>query len=200
MQLQQPTTEQLNQDVFGVSPNPQLLAQAVHVHRTRARRGTKKTKARGEVRGGGRKPWAQKGTGRARHGSIRSPIWVGGGHAHSLVPINHQARLPKQMKRRALFSALSVRQDEGKVFLLKGHGLKKPSTQDARKMIDGWQLEGSVLIITPKPDENLKLSVRNLPGVEYLEVRRLNVYDVLRAESLVFVGEALDTLEEVFLT
>lgn len=199
MKLTQPKKSQLNPEIWEIPPNPHLLAQAVHVHRTRARKGTKKTKSRSEVRGGGRKPWRQKGTGRARHGSIRSPIWRGGGHAHSLVPIDHKARLPKKMKRKALFSALSGKQDEGRIFVADLPEIEKPSTKRARDWVDGWELEGLTLVITPEPDENLKLSVRNLPNVEYLEARQLSVYPVLKAENLVFVDNSMDVLERTFL-
>lgn len=198
MQLRQPKETELSEEIFKVSPNPYLLAQAVRVHRERVRKGTKKTKGRGEVRGGGKKPWRQKGTGRARHGSIRSPLWVGGGHAHPLLPIKHWARLPKKMRRRALFSALAMRLSEGKIFILEKHALKKPSTREALRMIEDWGLEGTTLIIVPQPDEVLKLSVRNLPQIFYCEARQLNVYCLLKAQNLVFVGDAIKVLEKTF--
>lgn len=199
MKLTQPKKSELNAEIFGAEVNPDLIAQAVRVYRIKTRRGTRKTKGRGEVSGGGRKPWRQKGTGRARHGSIRSPIWVGGGHAHPIRPVNYKARLPKKMKREALFAALAARQDEGRIFTVDELGIAKPSTQEAEKVVDAWKLEGSVLLIVPKPDESLKFSVRNLPCVDAIEARQLSAYEVVRAENLVFVDDALKVIEETFL-
>lgn len=196
MELKQPRKSELSSEVFDVTVSSDLIAQAVRVHRTKMRQGTRKTKGRGEVSGGGRKPWRQKGTGRARHGSIRSPIWVGGGHAHPIRPANYKARLPKKMKRAAIFSILSSRLKEGRIFTLDKHTIKKPSTKEAQKMINDWGLAGSILLIVPKPDKTLTLSTRNLPSVNVIQARQLSVYDALRAENLVFVGEAMKVVEE----
>ncbi len=199
MDLKQPTKSQLNPEIFDVELNPQLLAQAVRVHQIRKRQGTRKTKSRGEVRGGGRKPWRQKGTGRARHGSIRSPIWVGGGHAHPLVPRKHQASMPRKMSRKALFSALSSKFTEGKIFVADSFQLKAISTQALKGMLEKSGLEGWILIVLPEKDEWVVLSARNLPEVGVIEARFVTTYEVLHADCLVFVGDAIGVLEKTFL-
>lgn len=189
----------LNPRIFEVKVNPKLMAQAVRVRLTNARLGTRKTKTRGEVRGGGKKPWRQKGTGRARHGSIRSPIWVGGGHAHALAPFNYLLNLPKKQRRAALFSALSLKQKEGKIFVLEAIDLKEIKTQAFKKILDNLKIGDKTLVVIPKKDEIIETSARNLPRVKALEARLLNAYDVLKYENVLMLKDSLGVIEKTFL-
>ncbi len=188
----------LNPTIFSAKINEQLMAQAVRVRLANARLGTVKTKGRGEVRGGGKKPWRQKGTGRARHGSIRSPIWVGGGHAHSLRPRDLSLKMPIKMKRRALFSALTKKLNQGKVFILDKLDLKGIKTKAMVEVLQNLPVSKKVLLVIPEKDEKTELSIRNLPKKKVLEARLLNTYDVLDYDSMVLLKEGLEVIERTF--
>lgn len=188
--------DQLRVEIFGQEPNLPLLAQAVRVHLANQQLGTKKTKGRGEVRGGGRKPWRQKGTGRARHGSRRSPLWVGGGHAHPLKPKGHTLRFSKKMKIQALISALSFKNKEGKILLLNEIPIKEGKTKEAKKFFDDKKLAGHTLIITPASNQTLYRAIRNLPKVQVITAQSLTTYDVLKARNLFFLKKALLVLNK----
>lgn len=189
---------ELNSTLFSAKVNPDLMAQAVKVRLNNARLGTQKTKSRGEVRGGGRKPWRQKGLGRARHGSIRSPLWVGGGHAHPLRPRDYSLALPKKMRRRALFSALSQKLNEGQIFILDKLNFKEIKTQKMVEILSNLPISEKVLLVIPGKEKKIELSIRNLPKKKVLEARLLNSYDVLNYESLVFLKDSLEVLKETF--
>jgi len=193
------TKVELNDQIFGIVPNEDLMAQYVRVHQANQRQGTVKTKTRGEVRGGGRKPWRQKGTGRARHGSIRSPIWVGGGTVHGPQPKDWSLKIPKKMKRKALFSALSQKLEEKGVLILNKIELKEIKTKDLEGILGNLPVKDNALIALDKMDEKVILSARNLPGVKTIQVKDLNTYEVLDAETILFPKEALKVLEETFL-
>jgi len=193
------TQIELNDQIFGIAPNTDLMAQYVRVYRANQRQGTVKTKTRGEVRGGGRKPWRQKGTGRARHGSIRSPIWVGGGTVHGPQPKDWSLQMPKKMKRKALFSALSQKQKEEGILVLSKVALKGIKTSDLAKILSKLPVKDKALIALEGMNENVILSARNLSGVKTIQVKDLNAYEVLDTKTAIFSKEALKVLEETFL-
>jgi large subunit ribosomal protein L4 len=182
-------------EIFEASVNVPLMHQVVVAGLAAARAGTHSTKTRGEVRGGGRKPWRQKGTGRSRQGSIRSPQWVGGGVAHGPKPRSHEMRVNRKMKRGALRSALSDALASGKLAAIDGFGFDGPKTKDALKALSALGLEGRVLVVLPQPDRDVELSFRNLVNVKVTYAGSLSVYDVLYADRIMFTGAALDALE-----
>lgn len=193
------TKIELNEEIFGLEPNEDLVAQYVRVYRANQRQGTVKTKTRGDVRGGGRKPWAQKGTGRARQGSIRSPLWRGGGTVHGPQPKDWSLTMPKKMKRKALFSALSNKFQEEGILVLNKLELKEIKTKNLKEILDKLPIKGKILIALDKMNEQLILSARNLSGVKAIQAKDLNAYEVLDTKTVLFPKSALKVLEEVFL-
>lgn len=186
---------EVKESVFGQDTNVPLMHSAVVAHLARRRVGTASTLTRAEVSGGGRKPWRQKGTGRARHGSIRSPLWRKGGVVFGPKPREYGYSIPVKARRQALRSALSTRVREGAVKVLQGLELPAPRTRTVAGMVE--RLGGrSVLIVTAGPDRNLRLSTRNLPGVTTVPADQLNTYQVLTHELLLFTPEALGRVEE----
>ncbi len=185
----------LNETIFGVKPRRHLLHQTVVMQLANRRGGNAATKSKGLVRGGGKKPWRQKGTGRARSGSIRSPIWVGGGTVFGPTPRDYAYRLPRTARREALLSALSLKNHERKIIVIEKFELEAAKT---KMMIEALaQLKvTSALIVIAQPDSNIERSARNLPGVKVLRVEGLNVYDLLRYDHLVLTADALQRLEE----
>ncbi|MEO9223683.1 MAG: 50S ribosomal protein L4 [Acidimicrobiales bacterium] len=181
----------LDEAVFGVELNVPLMHQVVTSQLAARRRGTQSTKTRAEVRGGGAKPWKQKGTGRARQGSIRSPQWRGGGVALGPKPRNYRQRTPKKMIRAALRCALSDRAADGKVVVVKEWGWVNPSTKAARTALDALGVEGRALVVVDRSDENAIRSFRNLPRVHLVEPGELNAYDVLVSDYVVFTEATL---------
>ncbi|OQX51490.1 50S ribosomal protein L4 [candidate division CPR3 bacterium 4484_211] len=190
---------ELNPSIFEAKINRALMAQAVRVRLANKRLGTVKTKSRGEVRGGGKKPWRQKGTGRARHGSRRSPIWVGGGHAHPKRPRDFSLEIPKKMKRLALFSALSLQLKENRLVIVDKMDLKEISTKTAAGIFNNLSKGEKALFVLPKANEIVEKSFKNLPQARTLEARLLNTYDVLNCKKLVVLKAALNEIEKVFL-
>jgi large subunit ribosomal protein L4 len=182
----------LDPAVFEAEINVPVMHQVVVAGAAAQRAGTHSTKTRAEVRGGGRKPWRQKGTGRARHGSIRSPLWVGGGVAHGPKPRDHSMRVNKKMKRLALRSALSDRAREGRIRVLESLTLEAPKTADALDIVDALDLDGRVLLVLAEPDEAVEKSFRNLPHVRVVYPGRLSTYETLYADWLVFTKDALE--------
>ena len=193
------TKTDLNDQIFGITPNADLMAQYVRVYRANQRQGTAKTKTRGEVSGGGRKPWAQKGTGRARHGSIRSPLWRGGGTVHGPQPKDWSLVMPTKMRRKALFSALSQKVKEEGVLVLNKIELKGIKTKDLEVVLSKLPVKDKILIALDKMDEKVILSARNLAGVKTIQAKDLNAYEVLDTKAIVFPKAALKVLEETFL-
>lgn len=188
----------LNDEVFGVPVHRQALYDAVIKHLAGRRLGTHDTKTRGEVRGGGRKPWRQKGTGRARHGSIRSPIWRGGGIVFGPHPRDYSIRLPKKVRRLALKSALSAKVESGGLLVLDELKMERPKTKEMIQILKNLKLNGDkVLIVTADKDENVFKSANNIPGVKPLSARGINVYDLLAYRTLVITKDAVDRVEEV---
>jgi len=188
-------TRDLPSDLFEANVSVSLMHQVVVAGMAAIRRGTHSTKTRAEVRGGGKKPWRQKGTGRARHGSIRSPIWAGGGVAHGPKPRDHSMRVNKKMKRAALRSALTDAAQSGKLALVKDISFDEPSTKDAVAVLDALELTGRTLVVLPEPERLAELSFRNLPHVKVTYSRSLSVYDVVAADHVLFTTAALDVLE-----
>jgi large subunit ribosomal protein L4 len=182
--------------VFGAPVKGHLLHEIVRWQRARRRQGTASTKGRAEVSGGGRKPWRQKGTGRARAGSIRSPLWRHGGIIHGPKPKDWSFRVPRALRREALRGALSAKVAAQQIQVLEDLSMDRPSTKTLQGLLRGLGLTGNVLLITPQRDEAVEKSARNLPGVQVLPVRGVNVLDVLRADVLLFTREALAKVEE----
>jgi large subunit ribosomal protein L4 len=176
---------------FDGEVNIPVMHQVVTAQLSSARQGTHKTKTRGEVRGGGRKPWRQKGTGRARQGSTRSPQWVGGGVAHGRTPKDWSVRVNKKVKRAALRSALTDRAANDLVTVVRGLGFEAPRTKDAVTALQALGLEGKVLVVLADRDQATSLSFRNLPKVHTLVVDQLNTHDVLVSDRVLFDEDAL---------
>ncbi len=181
----------LDATVFGIEPNVAVMHQVVTAQRAAARSGSASTKTRAEVRGGGRKPWRQKGLGRARHGSIRSPQWKGGGVAHGPKPRSYAQRTPKKMKRLALRSALSARAAADAVKVIESFDWDTPKTKSALALLHEMGLEGKTLFVLSPSDRVAQRSVRNLPEVNVLTVGQLNTYDVLWADVVVFTNDTV---------
>ena len=188
----QPT---LNEAIFGAKTRAHLLHQAVLMQLANRRAGTAATKSKGFVRGGGKKPWRQKGTGRARAGSIRSPIWVGGGTTFGPQPRDYSYRMPRTARREALLSALSLKNRDGKIVVVDRFDLDQAKTKLMVKALAELKVE-SALIIIAQSDAKIERSARNLPKVKVLRVEGLNVYDLLRYEHLILTNGALKLLEE----
>lgn len=182
---------ELTAGVFGVEPNTAVMHQVVTAQLAARRSGSHSTKTRGEVRGGGGKPWRQKGTGRARHGSIRSPIWRGGGIAHGPHPRSYAQATPKKMKRLALRSALSDRAAEQKIIVVEEWGFDVPSTASAVRKLEALGAAGRVLVVLERDNISARKSFRNLPRVHTLPADQLNTYDVLVSDVVVFTSATL---------
>ena len=194
------TLEQLtlNKDIFGVKPNKTLVAQYVRVYLANQRQGTSSTKTRGEVSGGGIKPWRQKGTGRARAGSSRSPIWVHGGVAHGPLPKDWTLKLPKKMKKLAMRSALSLKETADSLFVINGLGMDKISTSAMSSAVKTLGLKGSVLYVWNKKDEKVMKSISNLTNIRAAYAGSLNPYDLISAKTVLFEKDAVLDINERF--
>jgi len=187
---------ELSEDVFGAPLNEALIYDAVRNYLTNQRQGTVKTKTRGNVSGSGKKLWKQKGTGRARIASLRSPLWKGGGNVHGPQPRDWTSELPKKMKRGALSSVLSERLREGNLVVVDGLNLETNKTKAFAGIVKAMGWDSKTLIVETEPQENLVLSSRNLPGVKVSAGVNVNIYDVLYHEKIVFTREAINLLQE----
>lgn len=187
---------ELSDAVFAAEVNEALLHQAVVAYWANQRVGTASTRTRGEVRGGGRKPWRQKGTGRARHGSIRSPLWRGGGITFGPVPRDYEIRLPRKARREALKSALSARLREGDLLVLDELSFPRPRTKDLLQVLKNLKVDRTALIITGGENGNVVKSARNLEGITTAPADSINVYDVLVHDVLIFTRDAVARVEE----
>jgi large subunit ribosomal protein L4 len=188
-------SRELPDEIFASPVNVSLMHQVVVAGLAGLRAGTHSTKTRGEVSGGGKKPWRQKGTGRARQGSIRSPQWVGGGISHGPQPRSHEMRVNKKMKRGALRSALTDALQSGKLAVVEDPSFEVPKTREAVALLEALELDGKVLVVLPEPMEAIEKSFRNLPNVRVTFAPSLSTYDVLRADRVLFTAAALDVLE-----
>jgi large subunit ribosomal protein L4 len=189
---------ELREDIFGVKPNRGVMHQALVRQLANARQGNAATKTRGEVSGGGRKPWRQKGTGRARQGSTRAPHWKGGGVVFGPHPRTYNQRMPKKMRRLALKSALSAKAAENQIRVLDSFKLEAPRTRAVDALLGNLNCPTTALILLPQADELLARSARNLSGVKTLRTSYLNVRDLLGYEFLVMSREALRAVEQFF--
>ena len=187
---------ELNDAIFGVEVNQDLMHKAVLSQLANRRQGTASVKTRGLVSGGGRKPWRQKGTGRARQGSIRSPQWVGGGVVFGPTPRDYSFRLPKKARRAALKSALSAKAAAVNIVVLDQLTVREPKTKVMAGVFKALDVR-KPLLVTAEWDKNVELSVRNIPGAVLAKSVGLNVYDVLNSEKLVMTKDAVARLEEV---
>jgi large subunit ribosomal protein L4 len=188
----QPT---LKEEIFNLKARPHLLHQTVLMQLANRRAGTAATKSKGYVRGGGKKPWRQKGTGRARAGSIRSPIWVGGGTIFGPQPRDYSYRMPRSARRKALLSALSLKNRDGRIIVVDKLEPEQPKTKIMAQALAQLKVQ-SALIVIAAADEKVERSARNLPNVKVLRVEGLNVYDLLRYEHLILTQGALRLIEE----
>lgn len=186
---------ELDPAVFDVQVNVPLMHQVVTAGMAAQRAGTHSTKTRAEVSGGGKKPWRQKGTGRSRHGSSRSPIWVGGGISHGPKPRDYEQRVPKKMKRLALRSALTDRAREGRIVAVDALSFEAPSTKDALGVLEGLDAQGLVLLVLSGPDEVVQKSFRNLAHVRIAYPGNLGTHEVLYADWIVFTKDALEAVK-----
>ncbi len=187
----------LSEAVFGAPVHVPAMHQVVVAHLANCRQGTHSARTRGEVRGGGKKPWRQKGTGRARHGSTRSPIWVGGGAAHGPKPRDYSQKVNKKVRRLAMLSALSVKVREDLLTIVKGMEMDKPSTKTMKTFMESIGAQKALVIYHDKGD-NVMRSVRNIPGARFMNVASINVYDLLNSKTLVMTEEVVARLEEVY--
>jgi len=181
--------------VFESTVSVSLMHQVVVAGMAGIRAGTHSTKTRGDVSGGGKKPWRQKGTGRARQGSIRSPQWVGGGVAHGPHPRGHEMRVNKKMKRGALRSALTDALQSGKLAVVNDIAFDEPKTREAAELLKALELHGKVLVVLPEPQDVVERSFRNLPLVRITYAKSLGTYEVLRADRVLFTDSSLGVLE-----
>jgi large subunit ribosomal protein L4 len=189
---------ELPADIFGIEPNKSVMHQALVRQLANARQGTADTKTRGEVSGGGRKPWKQKGTGRARQGSTRAPHWKGGGVVFGPHPRTYRQRMPKQMRRLALKSALSAKAAENQIRVIEPFSLETPKTREVETLLGNINCPTTALILLPQADEMITRSARNLTGVKTLRTGYLNVRDLLGYDFLVMSREALQAVEKFF--
>ena len=193
-------TTLLPKEIFDVKMNPDLVHQVVQSQMANRRQKTAKFKDRAEVRGGGRKPWRQKGTGRARHGSIRSPIWRGGGVTFGPTAEKvFTKKIPKKMKRKALFMVLSAKAKEGVILILDGLKIEKPKTKVMAEIFKKLFLDkGTGLIILPQKDENILKSARNISKTKTILAKDLNVLDLLSYKYLIMPKESIKVIKETF--
>ncbi len=188
---------ELNEAVFGIEPNKQALFDMVLLQRASLRQGTHKVKNRTEVSGGGKKPWRQKGTGRARQGSIRAPQWRGGGVVFGPTPRSYKFKLNRKVRRLALKSALSTKIIDNEFMALEAIKFDAPKTKEMVKVLANLDTPTKTLIVVDEIDENVARSANNIPGVKLLDARRVNVYDILNSDKLIMTEAAIKSVEEV---
>jgi len=188
----------LSDNVFGVEVNEHVLYEVVKNHLANRRQGTQSAKTRAEVRGGGRKPWKQKGTGRARQGSIRSPQWIGGGVVFAPKPRDYSYSLPKKVKRLAMKSALTSKLQNGEIIVLDSLMMEMPKTKEFKAVVSNLKLEKKALFVMAEKNDNVVKSARNIPGVKTALVNTLNVYDILNHNAFVITKAAVEKVEEVY--
>ncbi|NMB47801.1 50S ribosomal protein L4 [Patescibacteria group bacterium] len=194
------TKKLLDKNIFEVPLNPNLVHQVATSQMANKRQVIASTKTRAEVSGGGRKPWRQKGTGRARHGSIRSPLWVGGGVTFGPTnKRNFKKDIPKKMRRKALFMVLSEKAKNETLAIVGSIELKEIKTKEFKKMIDSLKLDGSALIVLESLNENIIKSARNIQGIKTIQAKDLNCLDILNHKYLVITQKGVEKIKETFL-
>jgi len=189
---------ELSENVFGVEINESVLHQAVINQLANMRQGTQSTKTRGEVRGGGIKPWRQKGTGRARQGSIRAPQWIKGGIALGPKPRDYKYTLPKKVKRLAMKSALSSKVLDNNILVLEDLKFEEIKTKRMTEILNKLDISTKTLIVLPEKNEEVQKSARNITGVKTTLVNTLNVYDILKYDKFIITRDAVSKVEEVY--
>ena len=187
----------ISDDIFGVEINETVVHKAVVAHLANKRQGTQSALTRSEVRGGGRKPWRQKGTGHARQGSIRAPQWTGGGVVFAPKPRDYSQKINKREKQIALFSALSAKVQDGKFIVVDKFDLEQPKTAEFVKILGNLKAD-KALVVTSEKNDNLVLSARNIPDVKTVPTNAINVYDIMNADKVVIVKDAVSKIEEVY--
>ena len=191
-------TVNLKEEVFGIEPNEAIVHSVLVNFLANQRQGTQSTKTRAEVRGGGRKPWKQKGTGRARQGSIRAPQWIKGGIALGPKPRSYKYQVNKKEKRLAIKSCLSSKVLENDLVVVDSMPLKEIKTKEMAKVLTNLKVEGKTLILLPEKNETVQKSARNIEGVKTTLVNTINVYDLLKYKNLVITLDTVKKLEEVY--
>jgi len=187
----------LNADIFGIEPHKQAMFDAVILQRASLRQGTHKAKGRSEVRGGGRKPWKQKGTGRSRQGSIRSPQWRGGGIVFGPTPRSYSLKMNKKVRRLALKSALSFKVVENEMVVLNELTLEAPKTKEMVNILNKLEADKKVLLVVGADNGNALLAARNIASVKVIPATQVNVLDLLDARKVIFTQDAVNHIEEV---
>ena len=188
---------QLNDNIFAVEVNADAMHQVVVALLANKRQGTQSAKTRAEVRGGGIKPWRQKGTGRARHGSIRAPQWIKGGVVFAPKPRDYRMSIPKSMRRVAMLSALTSKVQNDEMVVLDSLTLEAPKTKEIVKMLNAFNAK-KTLIVTAEANETVYKSARNIEGVAVLPVNNINVYDLLKYSKVIMTKDAVSKIEEVY--
>lgn len=188
---------QLNDSIFGAEVSVEAMHQVVLAQLANKRQGTQSAKTRAEVRGGGIKPWRQKGTGRARQGSIRAPQWIHGGIVFAPKPRDYRVSVPKSMRRVAMKSALTSKVQDNEMIVLESLSFEVPKTKEVVKMLNAFEAK-KTLIVVAETNENVYKSARNIPGVSVVPVNNINVYDILKYENLMITKEAVSKIEEVY--
>ena len=190
-------TIELSDAVFGIVPNQQAIYDAVLLQRASLRQGTHKVKGRSEVRGGGAKPWRQKGTGRARQGTIRAPQWRGGGVVFGPTPRSYNLKMNRKVRKLAIKSAIASKFLKGEIIVVEDFNLKAPKTKEMVAVLSALKADRKPLLITSEYDENIFLSARNIPGLINLDAAGINVLDVVGAHSVIITKSAVAKIEEV---
>ncbi|WP_313019303.1 50S ribosomal protein L4 [Acetoanaerobium noterae] len=189
---------ELSESIFAAEISEYAVYEVIKNHLANRRQGTQSAKTRAEVRGGGRKPWRQKGTGRARHGSTRSPQWIGGGVVFAPKPRDYSYSVNKKVRRLALKSVLTTKINEGNLIVLDALEMNAPKTKDFIAMLSAVNAGKKALVVTAENSPNVVKSGRNIPGVDITFVNTLNVYDIMRHDSLIITKEAVRKTEEVY--
>lgn len=188
----------LKDDIFDVEVNETAMYEMVKNHLANRRQGTQSVKTRTEVRGGGRKPWRQKGTGRARQGSIRAPHWKGGGVTFAPKPRDYSYRVPKKVRKLAIKSALTSKVLNDEIIVLDELNIEEPKTKEMVKILDSIKANKKALIVMDESNENIMKSIRNIPNIEVTIANTLNVYDILKYDSFIITKAAVRKVEEVY--
>ena len=191
-------TLELKEEIFGIEPNEKIVHTVLVNYLANQRQGTQSTKTRAEVRGGGRKPWRQKGTGRARQGSIRAPQWIKGGIALGPKPRSYKYRVNKKEKRLAIKSILSSKVLENQLVVVDKFGFNEIKTKNMVNALNGLKVEGKALIVLPEKNEIVQRSARNIQGVKTSLINTINVYDLLKYNKLVLTEDTVKKIEEVY--
>ncbi len=189
---------ELKDDIFGIEVNQHVVYEVVKNQLANKRQGTQSVKTRAEVRGGGRKPWRQKGTGRARQGSIRAPHWTGGGVSFAPKPRDYSYSVPKKVKRLAMKSALTSKVENNEIIVVDELSFDIPKTKDMVQVLNKLNASKKALIVTAEKNENVIRSSKNIPNVQTTIVNNLNVYDILKYDSFIITKEAVKKVEEVY--